>query len=468
MARKVRLFFENTAQHIVLRGVNQESVFMDHDDYTYGLDVLKELSVNLLVHVHAYVLMPNHLHLLCTSFEKDAISRFMQGFGIKYVAYYNRKYGRSGTLWEGRYKSSLVENRFVLPLMHYIESHPYRTGHVSEMTPYMYSSFTHNASARVDGIVTSHSMYTLLASIDEERARVYASLYKQGLSEALMHFFKQHIVKQTITGTQEFYQELAQKIGLNLNVKKVGRPIKKSTFQRSNAMYQNLVVLDREKHKNLKISPMANLNFAKSLTSTPLLANEAALVAKDFPVVFTGSDTPALVALTSLGGTNLAINSEGKYIVSYVPAFLRSYPFTLGKNQENAEQQLILIDEGSELVSQTKGKQLFTKEGEQSEALSNAITFLQNFEVERQKTEAIVSAIAQSGILEDREITVGEGESKKILVNGFRIINREKLNALGDDVLADWVRRGIISFIDAHSSSLNHIQTLFNLASTKQ
>ena len=233
-------------------------------------------------------------------------------------------------------------------------------------------------------------------------------------------------------------------------------------------MYKNLVVLDKEKHKDLKISPMTNLNFAKELTGTPLLINETGLVGKDFPVVFTSGESSSLVALTSLSGANLAINSEGKYIVSYIPAFLRKYPFTLGANQDNASQQLILIDEGSELFSQTKGKQLFDKNNEPSEVLNNAISFWQNYETERLKTDAIVQVIVQSGILEDREITVGEGEAKKVLVNGFRIINQEKLHALSDEVLADWVRRGIISFIDLHLKSLENIQTLFNLASTKQ
>ncbi len=468
MARKVRLFFEETPQHILLRGMNQENIFIDHEDYCYGLDVLKELCSNLLIHLHAYVLMPNHIHLLCTALEKDATSRFMQGFGIKYVAYFNKKYGRTGTLWEGRYRSSLVEGRFVLPLMHYIESNPYRASIIDMNIPYQYSSFSYNANAKQTNEIIPHKFYVMLASSHEERASIYKSLYQSGLSEELISFFRKHIFKQTITGTEAFYNELAQRVGASIYTKKVGRPKKNNSPQKGNTMYQNLVLLDKEKHKSLKISPMTQLNFAKNLNAIPVLANEVGLVGKDFPIVFTSDEKVALVALTSLGGGNLAINAEGKYIVSYVPAFLRQYPFTLGANQSNPQQKLILIDEGSELVSQTKGKQLFTKDGNNSEALNNAISFLQNYEIERVTTENIVQLISQSGILENREITVGEGENKKILVNGFKVINREKLNALSDDVLASWVRKGIISFIDAHFNSLAHIQTLFNLASTKQ
>ena len=83
-------------------------------------------------------------------------------------------------------------------------------------------------------------------------------------------------------------------------------------------------------------------------------------------------------------------------------------------------------------------------------------------------TNNVAKVIAQSGILEDREISVGEGDEKKVLVNGFKVVSREKLNALSDDVLADWVRKGIITLIDAHLKSLDNIQTLFNIAHQRQ
>ena len=468
MARKVRLFFENTPQYILLKGANQEIVFNDAEDFTYGLGVLRELCCNLLVHLHAYVLMPNQIQLLCTPLEKDSISRMMQGFGIKYVAYFNKKYNRSGTLWEGRYKSSLVENCFVLSVMHFIESEPCRYGYVQKVEEYFYSSFKENTQEVTDPFIVAHKLYELLASTKNERCSIYKNLSNNGLAETVISFIQMHIFKQTIIGTPRFYEELSQKIGEIVSVKKVGRPKKKETQQRSITMYQNLVLLNKENHKNLKISPLSNLSFAKQSTTIPVVANEVSLIGKDFPVVFTGGEQTSLVALTSLGGDNLAINAEGKYIVSYVPAFLRRYPFALGTNKENPEQQLILIDESSELFSHTKGKQLFTKEGNASETLNNAIQFLQGYEIEQNKTNAVLQEIKQSGILEEREISIGEGETKKVLINGFLVVSHEKLNALSDEILASWVRRGIISFIDAHLNSLSHIQTLFNLAHARQ
>lgn len=233
-------------------------------------------------------------------------------------------------------------------------------------------------------------------------------------------------------------------------------------------MYKNLVVLDKQKHKDLKISPLENLFFAKTNPFVPLLANEVAAVGASFPVVFSGDENPSLIALVSLGSESFAIDSHGKWITAYVPAYLRKYPFSLAATKENPEQKIVLIDEDAPLFSKSKGKQLFKKGGEASEVLTNAIQFLNTYEKELQTTNAIVKLIAQSGILEEREISIGEGDEKKVLVKGLRVVDREKLARLSDDILASWVRRGIITFIDAHLKSLENIQTLFRLVQQRQ
>lgn len=233
-------------------------------------------------------------------------------------------------------------------------------------------------------------------------------------------------------------------------------------------MYKNLIVLDKEKHKDLKIGALENLNFAKESVFVPVVANEVALVGNAFPVVFTADENPSLVALVSLGGDSLAINEEGKWITQYVPSFLRKYPFALASTKENPDQKVILIDEESPLFSKSKGKQLFRKNGEQSDVLKHAVEFLTDYEKQAVVTNNVAKLIADSGILEEREISVGEGDEKKVLVKGFKVVDREKLNALSDDILADWVRKGIITLIDAHIESLKHIETLFKLTMQKQ
>lgn len=232
-------------------------------------------------------------------------------------------------------------------------------------------------------------------------------------------------------------------------------------------MYKKLVVLDKVQHKDLKINPLENLSFAKQTSFVPVIANEVSLVGADFPVVFTSDENPSIISLVSLGGESLGVNKDGKWITSYIPSFFRKYPFTLALTKENSNQKVLLIDEESELFSKSKGKQLFKKNGEHSETLTHAIEFLTNNENEMAITSNISKIISDSGILEGRELSTGEGEEKKVLVTGFQVVNREKLNALSDEVLADWVRKGIIGLIDAHLKSMDKIQALFNIANQK-
>jgi len=234
-------------------------------------------------------------------------------------------------------------------------------------------------------------------------------------------------------------------------------------------MYKKLVLLDKNLHKNLKIKPMQDLEFAKDLAFIPILASEVKSVGKLFPIVFTNEENPKLVALVSLGGSSLALNEEYKWIDTYVPMFLRQYPFSVANAKVDDENtaKVILIDEDSYLVSATEGKPLFDEDGNNTDTLNRAIDFLTKYDNQQNITNNVAKLIKESGILDEREISVGEDENKQVLVKGFSVVDREKLNNLSDDILADWVRRGIITMIDGTIESLVNIQTLFNLYNAK-
>ncbi len=229
-------------------------------------------------------------------------------------------------------------------------------------------------------------------------------------------------------------------------------------------MYKKLVPLDKENHKTLKLNQLDNLNFAKDTAFAPVLLSEIANISLTFPIVFTDDENPIMTMLMSLGTGNLALNEDGKWITRYIPSFIRKYPFEIVSKKDEPEQKIILIDEEAKVFSKTKGKQLFKKNGNHSETLEKAINYLQFYSNEFEKMKAFAREISKSGILETTQISVGEEENKKILVQGFKIINKEKLYSLDDEILASWVRSGIISLIDIHLKSLNNIQTLFNLA----
>ena len=457
MARKTRVFVENLSQHVILKSIANLILFKDSEDYVTFTKVLEELPAKYGVMIHAYVLTPHFFEFVATPLHADSLSKFMQSLGRRYVGYYNKKYKRTGTLWEGRYKASLVEDEhYLLNVMSYIER--------QAPDNYIYSSIGKNLYNQKNTIVSFHKLYKELAYTDRERVKRYANFFDFKEND---EFIRNSLEKQLVTGTSEFISNLEKLVGMTLSQRERGRP-KKQTKTKRKKMYKNLVVLDKEQHKDLKLNPLKDLSFAKDVAFIPVVANEIALVGKAFPVVFTADENPSLVALVSLGGESLAVNSEGKWVTSYVPSYLRKYPFSLASTQENPDQKVVLIDEDASVFSKSKGKQLFKKDGSQSETLSNAIKFLTLHENESAITANVAKVIAQSGILEDREISVGEGDEKKVLVNGFKVVNREKLNALSDDILADWVRKGIITLIDAHLKSLENIQTLFNIAHQRQ
>jgi putative transposase len=432
-------------------------LFIDTQDYDIFISILKDLVSTVDIDIHAYTLMPTYFEFLSTPLSENTLSKFMQSLGRRYVGYYNKKYNRTGTLWSGRYKSSIVEDiEYLFDIMNYIEQLPSKN---------TYNSKGKNLLNIDDNIVKYHKLYKDLGYTPDQRVSNYRKIISNNINSTRLAFILDTLNRQTVTGTIQYIKDLENLIGLSLLTKQRGRPKKQ---KKDIKMYKNLVVLDKTKHSDLKISPLENLNFAKQSVFIPVVATEVEKVAAVFPVVFTADENPSLIALVSLGGDSLAITNDGKWITSYVPSFLRKYPFSLASTQENSDQKVILIDEDASVLSKSKGKKLFKKNGDKSETLENAINFLTAYEIQATITKNVAKLIADAGILEDREIAVGEGEEKKVLVNGFKVVNKEKLNELSDDILASWVRKGIISMIDAHLKSLDHIQTLFNIAHQRQ
>jgi putative transposase len=471
LARKVRIFIKNTPQHIILRGINGVDIFKDALDYTLFLSMIREIKDSTEIDIHSYVLMPSYFEFVATPLNENSISKFMQSLGRRYVWYFNQKYNRKGTLWSGRYKASIVESSYLFDVMRYIETRPVKEGLVDDASFYKYSSIHSNLLNEKDKIVTPPKCYRDLGFIDEDRIKRYSQIFYAEADSRKEKLIISCLEKQLITGSKSYILRLEKEIGITLRERRRGRPkkiIEKIIQKVKNSMYKKLVVLDKKAHGNLKVKQMRDLNFAKGSAFIPVLANEVALVGENFPIVFTGEENPSAVALVSLGGDSLAINHEGKWITKYVPSFIRKYPFAIASTKENPNQKVILIDEESNLVSTTEGNPLFSESGEQSDALKNAVKFLINHESQTTITKNVAKIISDSGILEDREIAVGEGDEKQILVNGFRVVDREKLNALSDDILADWVRKGIISLIDAHIKSLDNINTLFDIAQRRQ
>jgi putative transposase len=187
MARLGRYFLADQPLHVIQRGNNREPVFFASDDYQRYLDWLREAAAEFGVALHAYVLMTNHVHLLASPGDAAGLPRMMQSLGRRYVRYVNSSYGRTGTLWEGRYRAAPIEAEMhLLPCMRYIELNPVRARMVRKPANYPWSSHRANAAGVADPLLTPHSLYDALGARPKARTDAYSALFRDALPEAFL------------------------------------------------------------------------------------------------------------------------------------------------------------------------------------------------------------------------------------------------------------------------------------------
>ncbi len=226
MARLLRVAPIGVPQHIIQRGNNRQACFAGEEDIKAYLHWLKELSKKYRIDMHAWVLMTNHVHLLCTPWQENAISQMMQSIGRLYVRYFNHTYLRSGgTLWEGRFKSCLVQSdRYLLELYRYIELNPVRANMVDEPSDYSWSSYAINALGVESELQTPHPEYLALGATEEERQRNYRELFKVHVSVELLKDIRNSINKGLALGDERFALEIEALTKRRVAARKPGRP----------------------------------------------------------------------------------------------------------------------------------------------------------------------------------------------------------------------------------------------------
>ncbi len=226
MARKPRIDLAGVAQHVIQRGNDRQPCFFREIDQQRYLQDLREITLARGCHVHAYVLMTNHVHLLMTPASVGAIGRVLQSLGRRYVRYINDTYGRTGTLWEGRYKSHLVaSDEHLLRCYRYIELNPVRAGMVATADQYRWSSHAGNASGSPDPLVHAHDCYLRLGANASERQQAYRELVQQASVEDASRF-RHHLHHQHPMGNDRFRAAIETQLGRTVTLQKVGRPKK--------------------------------------------------------------------------------------------------------------------------------------------------------------------------------------------------------------------------------------------------
>ena len=211
MPRQPRFYYPGAVLHVIQRGNDRAPVFAGVDDRRFYLDCLGDAASTHGVAIHAYVLMDNHVHLLASPNHAQAVPRMMQSLGRRYVGGFNFLHERTGTLWEGRYKATLVDNEAYLFSCHrYIELNPVRAGMVASPADYRWSSYRVNAYGADDSIVTPHPMFVALSEHPEERHDIYRRLFGEPLSEDVVRAIRDATQFEWVLGDEGFKRRAAR------------------------------------------------------------------------------------------------------------------------------------------------------------------------------------------------------------------------------------------------------------------
>lgn len=223
MARLPRFVIPGQPQHVIQRGNNRELIFVADEDYHYYLQKLFDGCKKHDVELHAYILMTNHVHLLMTPFSENGISKVMQFIGRYYVQYFNFQYQRTGTLWEGRYKATLLDSEgYLLTCSRYLELNPVRADRVKTPADYPWSSFHYNALGKEDKLLTPHSVYKRLGSNSAQRQSNYYALFNHHIPKQTLEDIRSATNKAWVLGNDQFKDKIEKLIGRQVQAKSRG------------------------------------------------------------------------------------------------------------------------------------------------------------------------------------------------------------------------------------------------------
>jgi putative transposase len=226
MARLPRLSLPGYPHHVIQRGNNRQAIFASDAHYLTLLDLLDENARKFDVALHAYVLMGNHFHLLAMPQTADGLPLMMQAVGRRYVRYFNDSQKRSGTLWEGRYKSTVIQTeRYLLACMAYIDLNPVRGSLVTQVCDYPWSSYGHYTGQRIDKRITPHSLYWELGNTPFAREAAYAEMVQAGISTVQQTALTDAALRGWALGDADFVADLQKRTERRVVKGQAGRPL---------------------------------------------------------------------------------------------------------------------------------------------------------------------------------------------------------------------------------------------------
>ena len=226
MPRQARIDIAGVPLHITQRGVNRCAVFIDDDDRQYYLGLLEHYALRFGLGIHAYVLMGNHIHLLASSERAGTASTVLKRVNLNYVAAFNRRHGRTGTLWEGRFRSCLVDSdSYILTVYRYIDLNPVRAAITEKPDDYPWSSASFNLGLNASTLLTPHTTFLALASEPD----AYRHWLYSGVSEAELVAIRLHTKQERAYGDRRFQAMVEKALGRPVAARPPCRPRKENT-----------------------------------------------------------------------------------------------------------------------------------------------------------------------------------------------------------------------------------------------
>lgn len=236
MPRLPRFVLPGHPQHVMIRGNNRMPIFAADQDYQFYLDKLFQACSKHGCDIHAYVLMTNHVHLLMTPQSEHAIGKAIQMLGRYYVQYFNYEYERTGTLWEGRYKATLIDSEgYLLTCYQYIELNPVRANMVDHPSEYPWSSYRRNALGDPNDLIVEHDRYRGLGNSAAERQLAYRELFRATISEKSLKEIREATNKAWVLGSDYFKERIASELNRR------AMPLDKGGDRKSKKFKQNKI-----------------------------------------------------------------------------------------------------------------------------------------------------------------------------------------------------------------------------------
>ena len=225
MPRQPRLILADIPVHLIQRGNNRQACFFADDDYLFYLDWLRDYAGKSRCAIHAYVLMTNHVHLLLTPALATGVGQLMKRLGQRYVQYVNRCYRRSGTLWEGRFRSCIAQQEnYLLLCQRYIELNPVRAGMVAHPGEYRWSSYRANAQGEPSSLLQPHEVYLALGTTDTDRQAAYRELFRHHLEPGMIDQIRRASNGSYAIGCDRFREQIEAMTGRRTTPGRSGRP----------------------------------------------------------------------------------------------------------------------------------------------------------------------------------------------------------------------------------------------------